>query len=198
MKKTVFVLAYALLFSAAAFTMDIQGSFFVNGGFSSGALLPHFTEKVDNTFLMGGRLQVDYAIKRYLSLGLEAGFTTAQVGNTDFSVRNIPILARIAWHPFALNNIDPYIAGKAGYGLCSWTKEGNDYNWKNPHGGFAWGVSLGTRFFFIKNAGIFIEGGYECLDVGWEHPGMELKKWEDSASARTFGIIGIALKFGGA
>jgi hypothetical protein len=37
-------------------------------------------------------------------------------------------------------------------------------------------------------------GGY----LGWEHPGMELEKWEDSASARTFAIIVIALKFGGA
>jgi hypothetical protein len=198
MKKTVCVFAYALLFSAAAFATDIQGSFFVNGGFSAGALLPHFVNKVDNTFLMGGRLQADYALKRYLSLGLEAGYNTAQVGDTDFSVGNIPILARVGWHPVALKNIDPYFVGKAGYGFCLFTDEGNDYDWKNPHAGFVWGAGLGTRFFFTKNIGVFIEAGYECLDIGWDHPGMELEKWEDSASARTFGIIGIALKFGGA
>jgi hypothetical protein len=147
---------------------------------------------------MGGRLQADYALKRYLSLGLEAGYNTAQVGNTDFSIGTIPVLARIAWHPFALNNIDPYIVGKAGYSLNQWTAEGDDYNWANLQSGFVWGVNLGTRFFVAKNAGIFIEAGYECFDIGWEHPGMEKKKWEDSASARTFAIIGIALKFGGA
>jgi hypothetical protein len=195
-KKTVCVLVCALLFSAAAFATDIQGSFFVNGGFSAGALMPHFVNKVDNTFLMGGRLQADYALMRYLSLGLEAGYKTAQAGNTDFSIGAIPILARIAWHPFALKSIDPYIVGKAGYGLSLWTEEGNDYNWKNPQGGFVWGVSLGSRFFFTQNVGMFIEAGYECLDIGWEHPGMELEKWEDSASVRTFAIIGVALKFG--
>jgi hypothetical protein len=88
------------------------------------------------------------------------------------------------------------MVGKAGYGFSLWTEEGDGYNWKNPHGGFAWGVSLGTRFFFTRNVGMFIEAGYECLDIGWDHPGMELKKWEDSASARTFAIIGIALRFG--
>jgi opacity protein-like surface antigen len=196
MKKTVCVLVCALLFSAAAFAADIQGSFFVNGGFSAGALQPHFVDKVDNTFLMGGRLQADYALKRYLSLGLETGYNTAQVGDTDFSIGAIPILARIAWHPFALDNIDPYIVGKAGYGFCLWTEEGDDYNWTDPHGGFVWGASLGTRFFFTQNVGMFIEAGYECLDAGWEHPGMKLEKWEDSASARTFATIGIALKFG--
>jgi hypothetical protein len=197
MKKTACALACALLFSAAAFATDIQGSFFVNGGFSAGALLPHFVDKVDNTFLMGVRLQVDYAPMRYFTLGLESGYNTAQVGNTDFSVGAIPILARIAWHPFTLDNIDPYIVGKAGYGFSLFTKEGNDYNWKDPQGGFVWGVNLGSRFFFTKNVGVFVEAGYECFDIGWEHPGMELEKWEDSAGARTFGIIGITLKFGG-
>jgi hypothetical protein len=196
MKKTVCVLVYALLFSASAFSMNIQGSFFVNGGFSAGALLPHFVDKVDNTFLMGGRLQADYGLKCFLSLGLEAGYNAAEVGGTGFSVGAIPVLARIAWHPFALRNFDPYIVGKAGYGFSLWTEEGDSYNWKKPHGGFAWGASLGTRFFFAQNVGMFIEAGYECLDIGWEHPGMELEKWEDSASARTFAIIGVTLKFG--
>jgi opacity protein-like surface antigen len=195
MKKTVCALVCALLYSAAAFAADIQGSFLVNGGFNAGALLPHFVKKVDNSFLIGGRLQADYMLKRFLSLGLEAGYNASQVGTTDFSVGTIPILARVAWHPFAINNIDPYIAGKAGYGFCMWTAEGKDYNWKNTHGGFAWGASLGTRFFFSRYAGMFIEAGYECLDVGWDHPGMTLEKWEDSASARTFAIIGAAFKF---
>jgi hypothetical protein len=197
MKKTVCAFACALLFSGAAFAIDIKGGFFLNGGFSAGALQPHFVNKVENTFLMGGRLQADYAVARFLSLGAEAGYNTAQVGNTDFSVGNVPVFARVAWHPFALNNFDPYLVGKAGYGFSMWTKEGNDHNWTDLQGGFAWGACLGTRFFFTRNVGLFIEAGYECLDIGWEHPGMELEKWEDSASVRTFAVIGIALKFGG-
>jgi hypothetical protein len=113
MKKTVYVFAYALLFSAAAFATDIQGSFFVNGGFSAGAFQPHFINKMDNTFLMGGRIQADYALKRYLSLGLEAGYNTAQVENTDFSIGAIPILARNRMASFCVKQHRPIHSRKS-------------------------------------------------------------------------------------
>ncbi len=195
-KKTVCVLFFGLLLSVSAFSMDIEGSFMLNGGFNIGALLPHFVDRIDDTINMGGRLQADYAIKRYLSIGLESGFSTAQVGDTDFSIGTVPILARVAWHPFTLEKFDPYLVGKAGYGIGFWTNEGNDYNWTDICGGFVWGISAGTRFFFTEKVGIFIEAGYECLDLGWDHPGMELEKWEESVSARTFAIIGLAFKLG--
>ena len=196
-KKTAGVLFFALMFSASAFAMDIEGNFMVNGGLSIGALLPHFKNAdFDNTVHPGGRLQLDYGVKRFLTIGLESGFSTAQVGSTDFAIGALPVLARIAWHPFALEKFDPYLVGKAGYGFGFWTQEGDDYNWKDIDGGFVWGASLGTRFFFTQNVGLFIEAGYECFDIGWEHPGMELEKWEEAASARTFAIMGIAFKFG--
>jgi hypothetical protein len=196
MKKTVCVLAYSLLFSAAVFAGDlVEGSFMVNGGFSAGALNPSM-DGLDNSLLMGGRFQVDYAVKCFLTIGLETGFSNAQIGNSDFSMGMVPIMARIAWHPFSLKNIDPYLVGKAGYGFGFWTAEGNDYNWNDPHGGFVWGVNLGTRFFFTRNIGMFIEAGYECQSFEWDHPGMEIGKWDDSANGRTFGTIGLTLRFG--
>jgi len=195
-KKTVCAIFCGLLFSVSAFATDIEGSIMVNGGFGIGALLPNLNN-VGNSLLMGGRLQADYAVKRYISIGIESGFSTANVGNTDFSVGVIPIMARVAWHPFALGKLDPYIVGKAGYGIGFWTKEGNDYNWKDLCGGFVWGANLGIRFFFTESIGIFIEAGYECQCFDWDHPGMEVGKWDDAADGRTFAIIGLTLKFGG-
>jgi hypothetical protein len=195
-KKTVCLLVCSVLFSAAAFAGDlIEGSFTVNGGFSVGTLNPGMND-VDNTLLVGGRIQVDYAAKCFLAIGLETGFSNAQIGNSDFSMGMVPIMARIAWHPFTLKNIDPYLVGKAGYVFGFWTKDGTDYDWKNPHGGFVWGINLGTRFFFTQNIGIFIEAGYECQSFEWDHPGMETGKWDDSANGRTYGTIGFALRFG--
>ncbi len=198
MKKTLCGFFLGLLVSLSAFSMDIEGSLMMNAGANIGALLPHFTgdDKIDNTLYFGGRLQADYLLTQYLSIGLESGFSTAQIGNTDYSIGTIPVLARLAWHPFSFEKFDPYLIGKAGYGFGFWTNEGDNYPWTDISGGFVWGVSLGTRFFFTEKIGIFIEAGYECLDIGWEHPGMKLEKWEESVSARTFGIIGITFKTG--
>ncbi|ULQ58647.1 porin family protein [Brucepastera parasyntrophica] len=194
-KKTVCVFFCGLLVSVSVFAMNIKGNIFVNGGFSLGTLNPSLGV-IDNTLFMGGRIQADYAINQYLSVGLETGFNSAQIGDSDFSIGVVPILARIAWHPFSLEKLDPYLVGKAGYGVGFWTNEGNDYNWSDPCGGFVWGVNLGTRFFFTKNIGCFVEAGYECQCFEWDHPGMEIGKWEDSANGRTYITIGIALKFG--
>jgi hypothetical protein len=195
MKKAICAL-FALLLSAFLFAMDMKDSILLNAGANIGAFQPHFAgdDKIDNSLHVGGRLQFDYMLTQYVSLGLESGFSTAKIGDTDYSIGTIPILARIAWHPFVLEKLDPYIIGKFGYGFGFFTSQGNDYDWTDVCGGFTWSLNLGTRFFFTEKIGIFAEAGYECLDVNWNHPNMELEKWEESASARTFGIIGITLR----
>ena len=195
-RKTVCVLICSLLFSVSAFSMDLRGSFFLGTGFTLGQLQPNFSG-IDNTILMEGRLHADYAILQWLSIGIESGFSTAQIGNTDFSVGVVPIIARISWHPFSLQNLDPYIVGKAGYGFGFWTKNGTDYNWTDPCGGFVWGIDLGMRYFFSQAIGVFIEAGYECQCFGWEHPGMETAKWEDAANGHSYVTLGLTIKLGG-
>jgi len=194
-KKTVCAL-FCVLLPVSVFAMDITGSFMVNGGFNAGTLFANLNG-VGNSLLMGGRLQFDYGISCPFSIGLETGFSTAKVGRTDYSVGVMPIMARIAWHPFTLGKWDPYLVGKAGYGIGFWMNEGNDFNWKDICGGFVWGANLGTRFFFTKSIGIFIEAGYECQCFDWDHPGMMVGKWDDTADGRTFAIVGLSLKFGG-
>lgn len=195
-KKCIGLILLAFILPVSAFAMDLEGSLMLNGGANIGTLLPHFTDdaKMDNSLHIGGRLQADYMITSYLSIGLESGFSTAKIGDTDYTLGTIPVLARIAWHPFSLKKFDPYLALKAGYGFGFWISEGNEYDWKDIHGGFVWGVNLGTRFFFTENIGVFAEAGYECLDISWNHPGMELEKWEESVSARTFALIGVTFK----
>jgi hypothetical protein len=189
---------FAVLLSVSAFAMELEGSFMLNAGANLGALQPHFAgdDDLDDSFHIGGRIQADYMVRSFLSIGLESGFSGAKIGDSDYAIGTVPILARIAWHPFSLAKADPYLVLKAGYGFSFFTSEGNDYNWKDACGGFMWGLNLGTRFFITENVGIFVEAGYECLDAAWNHPGMELEKWEESASARTFGTIGITLKSG--
>lgn len=198
MKSRVCVFALALLFSFSAFSMDMKGSLMLNGGVNLGALLPHFidVDDMNDTFHIGGRLQADYALGQHFSIGLESGFSAADVGNTNYTIGTVPILARIAWHPFSFEKLDPYLVAKVGYGFGFWTNEGNA-DWTDISGGFMWGVNLGTRFFFTEHIGVFVEAGYECLDIGWNHPNMKLEKWEESVSARTFGIVGFTLRFGG-
>ncbi|MDR2897196.1 MAG: hypothetical protein LBU99_00155, partial [Spirochaetaceae bacterium] len=140
-KKTVALLLGTLLSLISAFAMDMEGSFMLNGGANIGILQPHFTgsTNMDTTVHIGGRLQADYMLSQYLSIGLESGFSTAKTGDTDFSIGTVPILARFAWHPFSLQKWDPYLVGKAGYGFSFWTAEGDDYDWTDIHGGFMWG-----------------------------------------------------------
>jgi hypothetical protein len=134
---------------------------------------------------------------RWLSLGIESGFSTAAIGNTDYSVGVVPILARVSWHPFSFQNFDPYLVGKAGYGVGFWTKEGNDYNWKDLSAGFVWGIDLGIRYYFTQTVGVFIEAGYECQDFDWDHPGMEVGKWEAASYGRSYVTLGFSIKLGG-
>ena len=143
-------------------------------------LQPNLTG-INDTLFIGGRLHSDYAMSNWLCIGIETGFSTAKVGDTHFSVGVVPILARIAWHPFKFKSVKPYLVGKAGYGIGFWTKEGNGNNWTDPCGGFVWGIDLGVRYFITETIGVFIEAGYECQCFNWEHPGIELGKWEDTA-----------------
>ncbi|MDR0302327.1 MAG: porin family protein [Treponema sp.] len=196
MKRTACVLACGLLLSVSAFSDDLKGSFILGAGFTAGQLKPNLSG-IENTLLMGGRLHADYAVLQWLSIGIESGFSGAPIGDTDFSAGVVPVLARVAWHPFALQNLDPYLVGKAGYGVGFWTKEGTDYNWTDPYGAFVWGVDVGVRYFFTKVIGAFIEAGYECQHIDWEHPGMEVPKWEGAANGRTYATLGLTVKFGG-
>ena len=195
-KRTICVLVCGLLFSVSAFSSDIKGSFVIGTGFSLGLLQPTL-DGIGDTLLMGGRLHADYAVSQWLSIGLETGYSTAKICDSDFAVGVVPILSRVAWHPFSLQNFDPYIAGKAGYGVGFWAQEGDDYNWTDPCGGFVWAIDLGVRYFFTKTFGIFLEAGWECQSFGWEHPGMKTPKWEDSANGRTYAILGLSIKLGG-
>jgi hypothetical protein len=198
MKKTACAFSIALLLSVSAFAMDIEGSFMLNAGANLGALMPHFTDEheMDDTFHIGGRIQADYMINQHFGIGAESGFSGAELDDSDYTIGTVPILARFAWHPFSLAKLDPYLVAKIGYGFGFWINEGNNSDWTDIGGGFMWGINLGARYFFTENVGIFIEDGYECLDIHWDHPGMELEKWEESTSARTFGTIGITVKTG--
>jgi maltoporin len=198
MKKAACALSIALLLSTSVFAMELEGTIMLNAGTNFGALIPHFTNgaDMDNSFHIGGRLQADYMLTQYASIGLESGFSTAEIGDTDYSIGTIPLLIRIAWHPFPFTKFDPYLVAKAGYGFAFFTNEGDDYDWNEECGGFMWGVNIGARYFFTPKVGFFLEAGYECLDVAWDHPNMNLKKWQESASAQSFGVIGLTIKAG--
>ena len=193
MKRIVCILACIFLFSVSAYSSDMKGSFIFGTGFNLG-VFQSTLDGIGDTLLMGGRLHADYAISQWLSIGLETGYSTAKINYSDFAVGIVPILARLAWHPFSLQNLDPYIVGKAGYGVGFWVQEGDGYNWTDPCGGFVWGIDVGLRYFFTQFVGIFLEAGYECQSFGWEHPGMETPKWEDSANGRTYATLGLSIK----
>jgi hypothetical protein len=195
-KKTACVLVCGLLLTVSAFSDDLKGSFILDAGFTLGRLKPNMPG-IDNTLLMGGRLHADYFVLKGLSIGIESGFSNAAIGNTDFSVGVVPIMARIAWHPFSLRNLDPYIVGKAGYGVGFWTEKGDDYDWTDLYGAFVWGIDIGLRYFFTQVIGVFIEAGYECQHFDWEHPGMEVPKWEGAANGRSYVTLGLTIKLGG-
>ena len=194
-KRTACIFVFGLLFSVSAFSSDMKGSFILGAGFNLGLFQPTL-DGIGDTLLMGGRLHADYAVSQWLSIGLESGFSAAKISDSDFAAGIVPILARVAWHPFSLQNLDPYIAGKAGYGVGFWVQEDDDRNWTDPCGGFVWGINVGLRYFFTQFVGIFLEAGYECQSFGWEHSGMKTPKWEDSANGRTYATLGLSVKLG--
>jgi hypothetical protein len=194
-KRLFCVVACGVLFAVPAFSSDLKGSVMLDGGFILGQLQPNLAG-IDNSVLMGGRIHADYFPSQKMSIGLETGYSTAQVGNTDFSVGVVPILARLAWHPFTLNKLDVYFVGKAGYGFGFWTQDGSDYAWQDPCAGFVWGADIGVRFFITQSFGIFLEAGYECQGFDWEHPGMTVSKWDEAADGRSYVHVGITIGFG--
>jgi hypothetical protein len=123
---------------------------------------------------------------------------------------------RVSYHPdFGIANLDIYAAGKIGYGIGLFTgadaekfqADFNDatgadggYAAQTP-GGLVWGVNLGAAYYFTRNIGVFLEGGFQYQSLTYtlnEYSGYRSgSKWDNTYAARAmeYGKIGLALKF---
>jgi hypothetical protein len=134
----------------------------------------------------------------------------------DVGIGYIPILFRVGYHPdFGVANLDIYVAAKVGYGIGFFLGEdaekfqaefddasGADggYAAASPHG-VSFGFSLGGAYYFTKNIGVFLEGGYQYQSLTYsfnEYSGYRRgSKWDNTyvAYGLEFGKVGLALKF---
>ncbi|MFP3090475.1 hypothetical protein LQZ21_09135 [Treponema sp. TIM-1] len=171
--RAILVLALVLGVTALGFSFDIKsfpspiqkGSILISGGFGLGLFYPAIAG-AENSALVGGSVAVDYAlpINFALTVGGEIGYSGSKLkswgNNSDASLGEIPIIARVAWHPnWEVNNLDTYVLVKFGYGIGFWGGDDLD-GLSNPHG-VIFGTNLGFRYFFLPAFGAFLETGYE-------------------------------------
>lgn len=203
------ILVLALVFGAAAFgfSFDVRsfpspirkGSVLISGGFGIGA----FTSGIsytDYSALMGGTVAVDYAlpINFALTVGGETGYYGSRLKTVtdydpDVSVGEIPIIARVAWHPnWEVRNLDTYVLLKIGYGIGFWFGDDVGDAIKNFHG-LIFGSNIGVRYFFTPIIGVFAEGGYEFQYLTYKvEAGGFSEKWR--AAGVKFLTLGVSFK----
>jgi hypothetical protein len=155
-----------------------------------------------NYFLFGGHLAMDYVLPTNfpLTIGLEAGFSGAKISapsvNTfSGSLRAIPILARVAWHPnFGIKNLDTYALLKLGYTIGFFGGEITDKLTINKQpSGFTIGFKIGARYFFTEHLGIFGEFGYERALASYDFTAPGFYAY-GGAPIQRFSTIGITYK----
>ncbi|MDR2494683.1 MAG: hypothetical protein LBD24_05605 [Spirochaetaceae bacterium] len=143
--------------------------------------------------LMGGVLALDYALP--VPLGLTVGFETGMAGaalDDSRSVGVIPVLIRIAWHPnWGIRNLDTSVTAKMGVGFGFWL--GDRRNRDNP-AGFAFGFTLGARYFLTPSVGVFAELGYDHFMLPFKTGARDV----DFNAMRIFSIgVTFAIRGGG-
>jgi hypothetical protein len=166
---------YALDFTI--FPTPIQkGSTMVSVGGGAGWFAPglivarHSTHAATSSTWLEGTVAFDYALpfNFALTIGGEIGLSGAaikagrweEMSDIKLSLLEIPIIARIAWHPnWGVKNLDTYVLLKFGYGIGFWSgADAGEMN--NPHG-IIYGSNIGCRYFIRQSLGVFIEVGSE-------------------------------------
>ncbi|GHV88340.1 hypothetical protein AGMMS50267_07030 [Spirochaetia bacterium] len=192
-------------------SLDLASAFSIGGNISAEYMLPWVALGVGietgfNTFNNGTTVR-GFSDPSDLYAGREV---------LDVGLGVLPVLLRIAYHPdFGIANLDIYAAGKIGYGIGfflggdaeKFQAEFNDasgadggYAAQAPSG-LAWGVNLGAAYYFTKNIGVFLEGGYQYQSLTFtfnEYSGYRNgSKWENTYAAygTEYGKIGLAFKF---
>ncbi|GAB4130957.1 MAG: hypothetical protein Fur0041_00730 [Bacteroidia bacterium] len=125
----------------------------------------------DKGFPWGFRFE--YGVADFLGIGVMYGMYSEKVNINDVTVSVLEnkygydqkmtlLCVRPAFHvPLGMAKLDPYVALPFGLNKVKVTPFG-DYNYvQEPlKSGFAWGIHAGANFYFSKNIGAFVEGGY--------------------------------------
>jgi len=117
---------------------------------------------------------IDYQFSRSTSIGLMATYGKVSVPYYAYgngyspaftgSLENVSVMINlINYMPVNSNSVAPYI--RTAIGVNSWQQKfldpsGNPENMAGTPSDLAYQISLGSKFFFNKNSGLFIEAGY--------------------------------------
>ena len=116
---------------------------------------------------------IDYQFSRSTSIGVMVSYGNVSVPYYGYSnnaaaftgkLENLSVMINLMnYFPVNNNNIAPYI--RTAIGVNTWTQNftdpsGNKVNVNGSPADLAYQVSLGSKFFFNKNTGLFIEAGY--------------------------------------
>lgn len=98
-----------------------------------------------------GFVAMDYAINDHLSVGGLVGKSLFNIDDGSFASSRYIYAARFGIHSGTMLNLDPYINLTLGYVALGGPAREISYN--------VLGINVGTRYFFIKNFGIFADVG---------------------------------------
>lgn len=148
-KKIVCILLFFIISLNAVMAQAHQkGNTFTNAGIILGLREERFS---DISSAVVGFVAMDYAINDHLSVG---GFVGKSLFNKEdglFGISNYLYAARFGIHSGTMENFDPYINFTLGSVAFNTPFSGMSYK--------IYGINVGTRYFFIKNFGIFADVG---------------------------------------
>ncbi|MHA4737346.1 hypothetical protein [Dyadobacter sp. MSC1_007] len=165
MKKTLFMLVVAALFSAAsqkAFAQFEKGDKLLNAGIDLGGTYGGGGVGVGASFEGG--------VHDFISVGGQADFTTWDYGYVGYKWRYnfFTIAARGSYHYgkhfLKMDNLDLYAGPALGYRASSFSDpDGWSGSYNDGYGsGVFFGVFAGARYYFKPNMGVFAEVGHNA------------------------------------
>lgn len=130
-------------------------------------------------------LKYEHAFGEEFGLGVVVGYSKSSVKWTDtdgvedynykFQIQKLTAVARMNWHFFTDENWDAYAGVGIGYKLSQWDFDSNDefFEQASVNGPpVAMSMSMGARYYFSPNLGLFIETG---MGHGYLQGGLQFK-----------------------
>jgi opacity protein-like surface antigen len=180
MKKLMLISVLAVIAAGGAFAQawynsyapGIEGSkLFINAGIGFNILpykmsLPPISASVEY-----GLSKIPLSVGAYFGI---TGYNEELTSISSYKGTRTGFGAKASYHFNFLKNLDPYVSLTLGW--LVWSEEhtwGNSTTTKSDLSTFFYGFNVGTRYFFTKNIGAYVELGYSAVSVA--SAGLALK-----------------------
>jgi hypothetical protein len=154
-----------------SYAPGIEGSrFFINGGIGFGVLPYKMSIPPISASVEYGLPNIPLSLGAYFGItGYKEDFSgilsSYGILSSSYKGTRVGFGAKASYHFNFLKNLDPYVSLVLGWMVY---KEEHKIGWMSATDDlstFYYGFNLGTRYFFTKNIGAYVELGYSAISI---------------------------------